>query len=99
MTSVVSSAMSPTLGESGQRLRKLARVQHPEALGGAGEGDVQVGRATWAVGKYPLRFDQQDGAELQSLGLRRRDRPWHTRRPDDHAGADAARLGFGEFRY
>jgi riboflavin biosynthesis pyrimidine reductase len=35
----------PGFGESGQGLRQWALVQDAEALGGAGEGDVEFGRA------------------------------------------------------
>ena len=44
----------PGFGESGQGLRQWALVQDAEALGGAGEGDVEFGRAAWAVGEDPL---------------------------------------------
>jgi hypothetical protein len=80
----------PGLDQSAQRLRQRALVQDAEALGGAGEGDVEFGRAAWAVGEDPCRVHDQDGVELQPLRLRRHHRARHSRRPDHHAGALAA---------
>lgn len=76
--------------ESGQGLRQWALVQDAEALGGAGEGDVQFGRAPWAVDEDLFRFHDQDGVELQALRLRRHHRARHSRWPDHDAGAVAA---------
>ena len=81
----------------GQGLRQWALVQHAEALGGAGEGDVELGRAAWAVGEDPFRLHHQDGVELQALRLRRQHRAWHTRWPDHDAGAFATDFVPDEF--
>ena len=72
-------------------------MQDAEALGGAGQRDIKLGRATWAVGQNPLRLDHQDRVELQALGLRRRHRARHVRRPDHDAGAFTARFVADEF--
>lgn len=82
----------PGFGEFGQGLRQWAPVQDAEALGGAGEGDVELGRAAWAVGEDPFWFHDQDGVELRGLRLRRLHRARHTRWPDHDAGAFA--VGF-----
>jgi hypothetical protein len=73
------------------------RVQDAEALGGAGEGDVEFGRAAWAVGEDPHRFHDPDGVELQALRLRRRHRARHTRWSDHDAGANACGFVPDEF--
>jgi hypothetical protein len=44
------------LSEADQRLRQWALVEHAEALGGTGEGDVELCRAAWAVGEDPFRL-------------------------------------------
>jgi hypothetical protein len=72
-------------------------VQDAEALGGAGEGDVELGRAAWAVGKDPFWFHDQDGVELQALRLRRHHRARRTRWPDHDAGANAC--GFVPYEF
>jgi hypothetical protein len=43
-------------------------VQDAEALGGAGEGDVKLGRAVWAVGEDPFWFHDQDGTATGGPG-------------------------------
>jgi len=44
----------PGFGESGQGPRQWALVQDAEALGGAGEGYVEFGRAPWPVGEIRI---------------------------------------------
>src|SRR6202022_3789825 len=87
----------PGFGESGQGLRQWALVQDAKALGGAGECDVELGRAAWAVGEDPIRLHHQDGVELQALRLRRQHRARNTRRPNHDAGALAVGLVSYEF--
>jgi hypothetical protein len=48
----------PRFGESCQGLRQWALVQRAEALGGAGEGDVELGRAARAVGEPGARIGE-----------------------------------------
>ena len=68
-------------------------------MGGAGERDVEVGRAAWAVVENPLWLHHQDGVELQALRLRRRHRARHPGWPDHHAGANAGSFVMNEFIY
>ena len=77
-------------GEAGKRLRHRFPVQDAKALGGAGEGYVKFGRPARAVGEDALRIHDQDGIELQALGLCRYHRARHTRWPDHDAGAVTA---------
>ncbi len=72
-------------------------MQDPEALGGAGEGDVEFGRTTRTVGEDPLRLHHQHGVELQPLGVRRCHRAGHTRWPNYPGGAFAVGLVAHEF--
>src|SRR6185295_20122819 len=72
-------------------------VQDAEALGGAGEGDVELGRTAWAVGEDPVRFHHQHGVELEALGIRRQHRTRHASWPDHDARAFALCFGTSEF--
>src|SRR5262245_58577349 len=78
--------------ESCQSLRQRRLVQHAEALGGAREGHVELGRTAWAFGEDPVRFHHQNGVELEALGFRRHHRARHTRWTDHDAGALALSL-------
>ena len=56
-------------------------MKNAEALGGAGQRDIQLGRAAWSAGEDPVRVDDEHGVELQPLGLRRQHRARHVGGP------------------
>src|SRR5580658_6522265 len=56
-------------GQAVQCGGQLIVVDDGEAVGGAGDGDVEVVPAHRRLGEYPGRIDQHDPGEFKSLGL------------------------------
>lgn len=74
-------------------------MQDAEALGGSGQGYIQVGRAPRALREDPFRFHDQNGVEFQAFCLRRRHRARYTGWTDDNTGSLTAGFFVYEFLY
>jgi len=72
-------------------------VQDAETLGGAGQGDIELGSTARAVGEDPFWFHDQDGVELKAFVCDGTTAPGTPGGPDHDVGAFATLLVPHEF--